>query len=154
MNKLVMAIDDSATVRKILEVALRREGFEVVSYPDGIAALQAVNARQLDRLPDLVILDLELPKMNGFEIARYLRSKPQWNRTVLVILSRRDGIIDHLKARLAGVQAYLTKPFTRQMIVDAVKRSLGIPDASYITSAYLQEENGYDHDETTQYVCH
>ena len=124
-NKLVMVIDDSPTVRKIVEVSLRREGLDVVSFPDGIEALRAVTNRQLDRIPDLIVLDIDLPKMNGYEIARYLRSKPQWSRTVIVILSRHDGVIDRLKARLAGTQAYLTKPFTTQMIVDVVTKSLG-----------------------------
>jgi twitching motility two-component system response regulator PilG len=129
MSKLVMVIDDSPTVRKIVEVSLRREGLEVVSFPDGIEALRAVTNQQLDRVPDLIVLDIDLPKMNGYEIARYLRSKPQWSRTVIVILSRHDGVIDRLKARLAGTQAYLTKPFTTQMIVDVVNNSLGLSSA-------------------------
>lgn len=127
MSKLVMVIDDSPTVRKIVEVSLRREGLEVVSFPDGIEALRAITNRQIDHVPDLVVLDIDLPKMNGYEIARYLRSKPQWSRTVIVILSRHDGMIDRLKARLAGTQAYLTKPFTTQMIVDVVNNNLGLP---------------------------
>src|SRR5450759_5095586 len=85
MSTLVMVIDDSPVVRKIIEVTLRREGMEVISYPDGVEALRAVTTRHLNRLPDLLFLDLELPKMNGFEIKRHLRSKPQWNRTVIVI---------------------------------------------------------------------
>jgi twitching motility two-component system response regulator PilG len=129
MSKLVMVIDDSPTVRKIVEVSLRREGLEVVSFPDGIEALRAVTNRQLERVPDLVVLDIDLPKMNGYEIARYLRSKPQWSRTAIVILSRHDGVIDRLKARLAGTQAYLTKPFTTQMIVDVVNNALGLPSS-------------------------
>ncbi|MBV9616372.1 MAG: response regulator [Ktedonobacteraceae bacterium] len=129
MSKLVMVIDDSPTVRKIVEVSLRREGLEVVSFPDGIEALRAVTNRQLERVPDLIVLDIDLPKMNGYEIARYLRSKQQWSRTVIVILSRHDGVIDRLKARLAGTQAYLTKPFTTQMIVDVVNDSLGLSPA-------------------------
>jgi len=130
MSKLVMIIDDSPTVRKIIEVSLRREGLEVVSYPDGIEALRAFTNQQLERIPDLLILDIDLPKMNGYEIARYLRSKPQWSRTVIVILSRHDGVIDRLKARLAGTQAYLTKPFTTQMIIDVVNTNLGLSASS------------------------
>jgi twitching motility two-component system response regulator PilG len=133
-SKLIMVIDDSPTVRKIIEVCLRREGLEVISYPDGIEALRAVTNRQLDRLPDLVILDLDLPKMNGFEIARYMRSKPQWSRTIIVILSRHDGILDRLKARLAGTQAYLTKPFTTQVIIDVVQTALQLPLSVYTHS--------------------
>ncbi len=84
MSKLVMVIDDSPTVRKIVEVSLRREGLEVVSFPDGIEALRAVTNRQIEHVPDLVVLDIDLPKMNGYEIARYLRSKPQWSRQLLL----------------------------------------------------------------------
>jgi twitching motility two-component system response regulator PilG len=132
MSKLIMAIDDSPTVRKIIEVALKREGLNVVCYPDGIEALRAVTNRQLDHIPDLVILDLDLPRMNGFEIMHYLRSKPQWNQTVIVILSRHDGIFNRLKARLAGAQAYLTKPFTTQVLVDIVKTSLHLSTSALL----------------------
>lgn len=125
MSALVMVIDDSPTVRKIIEVTLRREGMEVISYPDGIEAFRAITTRQLDRLPELLFLDIELPGMNGFEIARHLRSLPQWNRTTIVMLSRRDGIVDRIKARLAGTQAYMTKPCTRQMIIEVVTTTLG-----------------------------
>ena len=126
MSTLVMIIDDSPTVRKILEVSLRREGFDVASYPDGIEALRAISTGQLDRLPDLLFLDIELPRMNGFEIVRHLRSQSQWDQTAIVILSRHGGVIERLKARLAGTQAYLTKPVTTQMIVDVATTALGL----------------------------
>lgn len=121
MSALVMVIDDSPTVRKLIEVTLRREGMEVISYADGIEAFRAITTRQLDRLPALLFLDIELPRMNGFKIAQHLRSKPQWDQTAIVILSRRDGIIDRIKARLAGTQAYLTKPFKTQTILETVQ---------------------------------
>ncbi len=126
MSKLVMVIDDSPTVRKIIEVSLRREGFDVVSYPDGVEALRAITTGQLNRLPDLLFLDIELPRMNGFEVARHLRSQSRWDQTAIVMISRRDGIIDRVKARLAGTQAYLTKPFTTQMVINVVATTLGL----------------------------
>ena len=126
MKKLVMVIDDSPTVRKIIEVSLGREGLDVISYPDGVEALRAVATGQLDRLPDLLFLDLDLPKLNGFEVARHLRAKPQWDRTIIVIISRHGGMIERLKARLVGTQAYLTKPLTRQMLMDVVKTHLAL----------------------------
>jgi len=120
INKLVMIIDDSPTVRKIVEVSLKREGIHVVAFSDGIEALRAVTNRQIDRVPDLIILDIDLPKMNGYEIARYLRSKNQWSQTTIVFLSRHSGVVDRLKARLSGAQAYLTKPFTTQTLTEVV----------------------------------
>ena len=126
MSTLVMVIDDSPTIRKIIEVSLGREGIEVVSYSDGVQALQAVTTGYLERLPDLVLLDLALPRMNGFEVARYLRLRSEWSHTPIVVLSRHDGVVDRLKARLAGTQAYLSKPLNTQMLLDVVKTCLGV----------------------------
>jgi len=137
MNKLVMIIDDSPTVRKIVEVSLKREGFTVVAFSDGIEALRALTTRQLDRIPDLVFLDIDLPKMNGYEIARYLKSKPAWSNTVIVILSRHNGVVDRLKGRLAGAQTYLTKPFTTQTIVDVVNNCLHLTPPTSASGTYL-----------------
>ncbi len=120
-----MVIDDSPTVRKLVEVSLRQEGFDVVSFPDGIEALRAISTRQLEHFPDLVLLDINLPKLNGYEVARYLRSKPEWGQPIIVILSRYDGAIDRLKARLVGTQTYIPKPFTTQKLNDVVHSFLG-----------------------------
>lgn len=124
MSKLVMVIDDSPTVRKIVEVSLKREGFEVVSYGDGIEALRAVTTRQLARIPDLILLDLDLPKMSGYEFARRLKAKPPWDQIVIVILSKHDGMIDRFRTRLSGAHAHLSKPFTTKAIVEVVTNSL------------------------------
>src|SRR2546428_10969550 len=112
MSKLVMIIDDSPTVRKIIETSLRREGFQsvkypeeietlrastdprssmpdlVVSYADGIQALGALTDPR-HPIPDVVILDIGLPKMDGYEIARHLRTKQRFNNSVIIMLSGR-----------------------------------------------------------------
>ena len=126
MSKLVMVIDDSLTVRKIIETSLKREGFETVSYPDGISALDALNKRR-HAVPDLIILDIGLPKMDGYEIARILKTKPHFNQTTIVMLSGRDGVIDRLRGRLAGAKDYLTKPFRTQDVLAVVQSYLGVP---------------------------
>src|SRR5205823_9178593 len=114
MSKLVMVIDDSPTVRKLVEIALKREGFEVATYPDGVAAFQALTSRAV-RIPDLVLLDIGLPHMDGFEVARLFKERPQFfAHTVIVMLTRREGLLDRLKGRLAGAQTYLVKPCTQQ----------------------------------------
>lgn len=126
MSKLVMVIDDSATVRKIVETCLRREGFDVKSFPDGVEAMRWLTEPEA-RIPDLVILDIGLPKMDGYEVARRLKTKPQFSNTVIVMLSRRDGMIDKLKGRLAGAKDYLTKPFKTQDIIAVIESHLGAP---------------------------
>lgn len=124
MGKLVMIIDDSLTVRKIIETSLKREGFESVSYGDGIEAMKALTAPDV-RIPDLVILDIGLPKMNGYEIARRLKTKQQYNNTVIIMLTGRDGMLDRLKGRLAGAKDYITKPFRTQEVMSVVHSHLG-----------------------------
>jgi DNA-binding response OmpR family regulator len=123
MSKLVMIIDDSLTVRKILETTLKREGFLSESYPDGIEALRALSQRG-HPVPDLVILDIGLPKMDGYEVARHLKTKQQFGNTTIVMLSKRDGVIDRLKGRLAGAKDYITKPFRTQDVMSVVHEHL------------------------------
>ena len=128
MNKLVMIVDDSLTVRKIIETSLKREGFEFVSYADAMEALRAITEQRLKRIPDLIILDIGLPKMDGYEFARRLKTKPQFNNTVIVMLTSRDGLIDRLKGRLVGAKEYITKPFRTQEVIRVLHMYLGVPD--------------------------
>ena len=125
-KKLVLVIDDSATVRKIVETCVSREGFDVESFQDGVEAIRWLVLPQA-RIPDLVILDIGLPKMDGYEVARRLKTKPQFSNTVIVMLSRRDGVIDKLKGRLAGAKDYLTKPFKTQELISVIESHLGQP---------------------------
>jgi twitching motility two-component system response regulator PilG len=126
MSKLVMIIDDSLTVRKIMETSLKREGFASVSYPDGIEALRALSERR-HPVPDLVLLDIGLPKMDGYEVARHLKTKQQFGNTPIVMISQRDGMIDRLKGRLAGAKDYITKPFKTQEVMTIVHSHLSTP---------------------------
>jgi twitching motility two-component system response regulator PilG len=125
MSKLVMVIDDSATVRKIVETCLGREGFEVKGFADGVEAMGWLTESG-SRIPDLILLDIGLPKMDGYEVARRFKTKPQFGNTVIVMLTRRDGVIDRLKGRLAGARDYITKPFKTQDIVSVTEAYLGV----------------------------
>jgi twitching motility two-component system response regulator PilG len=125
-SKLVMVIDDSPTIRKIVETCLKREGFTVAAFADGIEAMQSLTSPRA-RVPDLVVLDIGLPKMDGYEVARCLKTKPQFNKTIIIMLSRREGLIDRLKGRLAGAKEYITKPFKTQEFIEVVESYLGVP---------------------------
>ena len=126
MSKLIMVIDDLTTVRKIIETCLGRQGFQVLGFSDGIEAMRWLMG-PTSRVPDLVLLDIGLPKMDGYEVARRLKIKPQFSNTVIVMLSRRDGMIDRLKGRLAGAKDYITKPFKTQDIISITESYLGMP---------------------------
>jgi twitching motility two-component system response regulator PilG len=128
MGKLVMVIDDSTTVRKIIETCLGREGFEVQGFSDGVEAIRWLTQPDT-RIPDLVILDVGLPKMDGYEVARRLKTKPQFSNTIIIMLSRRDGMIDKLKGRLVGAKDYLTKPFKTQDLINVIESYLGTQES-------------------------
>ncbi len=120
MSNLVMVVDDSLTVRKILEVSLKRAGLDVIGFSDGIEALQALTSSNLQRLPNVVILDVMMPKLNGYAFARLMRSKPYLHHIPILMLTSRDGMVSQLRGRIAGANIYMTKPFKTQEVVRTV----------------------------------
>jgi DNA-binding response OmpR family regulator len=121
-----MIIDDSPTVRKIIEVCLHRAGYAVKSFPDGIEMVRWLETAQA-RIPDLVFVDLCLPRVDGYDIIQKLKGRPAFAHTVFVMISQRDGILDRLKARLAGARDYLVKPLKTAELVAVVQAYLGAP---------------------------
>jgi DNA-binding response OmpR family regulator len=124
MSAFVMVIDDSLVIRKILETCLRRAGYDIKSFSDGVEALCWLNTTEA-HIPDLVVVDLGLPRLDGYQVIQQIKARPALERTKPVILSRRDGILDRLKGRFVGAHAYLTKPFKTDQIVAVIQASLG-----------------------------
>src|SRR5579872_310381 len=128
MGQLVIAIDDSPTVRKVLEVCLHRAGYEDVhTFPDGVALLRWLMTPEA-RIPALVVVDLNLPGIDGYTLIRILKAKPAFAQTIFVILTGRSGMLDRLKGRLCGAEVYLTKPFRTADILAIVHAHLDLPD--------------------------
>ena len=123
MSNLVMVVDDSLTVRKIIEVCMKREGIDCISFASGGEAIRALT-NEPDLVPDLIILDIGLPHMDGYSVAQYIRMKPRYNNTTIIILSGRSSALDQLKGRLSGAKEYLTKPFTTQNMMALVREHL------------------------------
>jgi CheY-like chemotaxis protein len=114
----IMVLDVSQTSRKILEVILRREGHQVACFDDSLEALRFLSRHGP---ADLLLLGLDLPKMDGFDVLKYLRGKPRFRSMASVaLLNERDGVLVRLKARLAGAQQLVTKPLVPQRIVALV----------------------------------
>ena len=101
MSTLVLVVDESLVVRKILETCLSRAGYEVKSFPGSVEMFRWLATPEA-RIPALVIVDLCLPIIDGYGIIRRLKAKPAFAHTVFVMISRRDGVLDRLKGRLAG----------------------------------------------------
>lgn len=114
----IIVLDTSPTTRKILEVIFHREGHQVACFADSLEALRFLSRHGP---ADLLFLGLDLPKMDGFDVLKYLRGEPRFHPMVPVaVLNQRDGILVRLKARLAGAQHVVTKPLVRQRIVALV----------------------------------
>ncbi|WP_165423472.1 response regulator [Ktedonosporobacter rubrisoli] len=112
---LILIADDSQMVCLILEFTLRRAGYNVRSFADGFSMLRWLHDG--GPVPRLIFLDLIMPRMDGYQVARWLRKQPTFDNTKLVMHSRCNGILERLKGRLAGVQAWISKPSTTQEIL-------------------------------------
>ena len=119
MQPSILVIDDSPTVCKLLEVGLGRAGYQVIAFQDPRQMLFVLFVTGQIPFPDLVIVDLMLPYIDGYRLIKRFREHSK--DVPLVVLTRRDGIRDRLKARLAGANAYLTKPFHIQHLVDLAR---------------------------------
>jgi DNA-binding response OmpR family regulator len=123
MSKLIAVIDDSPTVRKILEIVFAREGYVVQSFHHPRELLRDEQCtKQLQ--PDFLFVDLLLPDMDGFEVIRQVRRANA--QLPICVISRRDGLMNHLKAKLVGANEYAPKPFKVEEIVAAVRRHIPI----------------------------
>ncbi|HXF07752.1 MAG: response regulator [Pseudomonadota bacterium] len=112
----IMVIDDSKTIRRTAETLLSREGFDVITAQDGYEALGMVVRHR----PDLVFVDIMMPRLDGYQTCALIKRHPDFRRIPVVLLSSKDGLFDRAKGRLVGSERYLTKPFTREELLEAV----------------------------------
>ena len=99
----VMVIDDSKTIRRTAETLLKKEGCEVFTATDGFEAL----AKIADNQPQIIFVDIMMPRLDGYPV---------------IMLSSKDGLFDKAKGRIVGSEQYLTKPFTREELLSAIRR--------------------------------
>jgi twitching motility two-component system response regulator PilG len=116
----VLVVDDSPTVRKIVQMTLQREHIKVITAADGLSALTSV----ADNMPALILLDIQLPRMDGYHICHVIRKNLQFRQIPIIMLSGKDGLFDKMRGRLAGSTEYLTKPFDSAELVRTVKKHL------------------------------
>ncbi len=121
MAKRILIVDDEPNIVVSLEWLMRREGFETLVAGDGPAALAAVERGA----PDLVILDVMLPGMNGFEVCHRIRSDPRWSGIKVLILSAKGRDTEIARGLGLGADAYVTKPFSTKDLVAQIRRMVG-----------------------------
>jgi len=119
---LVMVVDDSLTMRKVTGRVLERHNFEVVAARDGVEALERLE----ERVPDLMLLDIEMPRMDGYELATAMRADPRYKEVPIVMITSRSGDKHRQRAFEIGVQRYLGKPYQELDLMRNVYDLLGI----------------------------
>jgi two-component system, OmpR family, alkaline phosphatase synthesis response regulator PhoP len=124
MNKKILIVDDEPNIVISLEFLMRREGFEILVARDGEEALQSVRAHR----PDLVLLDVMMPRINGFEVCRQIRADPALAGTRIVMLSAKGRPAQIAEGLALGADGYITKPFSTRNLVAQVKSLLGFDE--------------------------
>lgn len=114
----VMVIDDSKTIRRTAEMLLKKEGCEVITAVDGFEALAKIS----DQQPEIIFVDIMMPRLDGYQTCALIKSNRLFKATPVVMLSSKDGIFDKAKGRIVGAEQYLTKPFTRDELLGAIRR--------------------------------
>ena len=129
MRKRILIADDEPNIVVSLEFLMTREGFDVQVAVDGEAALQAIATQ----LPDLILLDIMLPKKDGFEVCQQIRANPQWQSLKVVMLTAKGRDTEVSKGLALGADAYMTKPFSTRDLVAKVRQLLGLGLQSPLT---------------------
>lgn len=114
----VMVIDDSKTIRRSAETLLKNEGCEVITANDGFEAL----AKITDYQPNIIFVDIMMPRLDGYQTCALIKNNQLYKSTPVVMLSSKDGLFDKARGRIVGSDEYLTKPFTKDELLGAIRR--------------------------------
>jgi chemosensory pili system protein ChpA (sensor histidine kinase/response regulator) len=133
---LIMVVDDSITVRKVTTRLLERYGFDVVTAKDGVDAMSLLQ----DRIPDVMLLDIEMPRMDGFELARHIRNDERLRHIPITMITSRTGDKHRERAMQIGVNHYLGKPFQEHELLKTIHHLIGIPMAEEMEQADVHSQ--------------
>ena len=123
---LVMVVDDSPTVRKLVSLTLERRGYRVISAFDGVAAIKELGTCR----PDLILLDINMPRLDGYRLCKLIKKHEATQSIPVVMLSGKDGMFDKLRGRLVGCSDYITKPFEADALTHKVAKYLAVATSS------------------------
>ena len=113
----VMVIDDSKTIRRTAETLLSKEGCEVITATDGFDALSKI----ADCQPDIIFVDIMMPRLDGYQTCALIKNNADFRGTPVIMLSSKDGIFDRAKGRIVGCDQSLTKPFSKDELLSAIR---------------------------------
>ncbi len=124
MTRTVLLVDDEPNIILSLEFLIEQAGYETRVARDGDAALKSIEERK----PDLVLLDVMLPKRDGFDVCERIRANPAWNDIRIVMLTAKGRDSEREKGLALGADAYITKPFSTREAMEQIKRFLDDED--------------------------
>ena len=113
----IMIIDDSKTIRRTAETLLKKEGCAVITAIDGFDAL----AKIADHRPDIIFVDVMMPRLDGYQTCALIKNNTEFKSTPVIMLSSKDGLFDKAKGRIVGSDEYLTKPFSKSELLEAIQ---------------------------------
>jgi chemosensory pili system protein ChpA (sensor histidine kinase/response regulator) len=123
VEKVIMVVDDSVTVRKVTSRFLEREGFRVITAKDGVEALQLLQ----DHIPDVMLLDIEMPRMDGFEVAKNVRTSSRLRDIPIIMITSRTGEKHRERAFELGVNKYMGKPYQEDLLLQNIQELIKKP---------------------------
>jgi len=113
----VLVIDDSKTIRRTAETLLSKAGCEVTTATDGFDAL----AKIADTKPAIIFVDIMMPRLDGYQTCALIKNNNAFKRTPVIMLSSKDGLFDRAKGKIVGSDQYLTKPFSKDELLSAIR---------------------------------
>jgi len=116
----VLVIDDSKTIRRTAETLLKKVGCEVVTAENGFEALPIITSSK----PDIIFIDIMMPRLDGYQTCSLIKNNATFKNTPVIMLSSKDGLFDRAKGRVVGAEQYLTKPFARDDLLNAIRTHL------------------------------
>ncbi len=122
----VLVVDDSKTIRRTAETLLGKEGCSVVTAEDGFAALAMI----VEHKPDIIFVDIMMPRLDGYQVCSLVKNNAQFKHTPVVMLSSKDGLFDKARGRIVGADQYLTKPFGRNELLEAIRDNTSISESA------------------------
>jgi len=129
----IMVVDDSKTIRKTAETLLQREGYTVVTAEDGFEAL----AKIVEHRPDMIFVDVMMPRLDGYQTCALVKNNSDFKQTPVIMLTSKDGLFDKAKGRIVGSDQYVTKPFSKVELLEAVSNHLPAASAAQANTAKL-----------------
>jgi len=124
MSQKILIVDDEPNIVIPLQFLMEQNGYNTLVAQSGEEALELISKER----PDLVLLDIMLPGVDGFEVCEIIRLNPEWRNTKIIFLTAKGRDVDIAKGMVLGADEYITKPFSNQQIIDAVTKLLKKPE--------------------------